>query len=238
MALPTEKITATTFVREGSPPGGTVASPGPQYWSDGNSQWELVQGENGAIFAIAAGLDGATYRQVKVDSAGRLIMILSDGTDDLAVNTDGSINTRGDETIVEDTQGLSTSLTSTANETFVITPTAGTIAELVGWYFTVLGPSGAGSGYHIASVAMGSGTFLWIASWIYNKPMQIMNGMPDQAAYNGNDTSLDQAAYGQSLKGLLFSSTSPLTFKYTNMTDVATTRTRNWNVIYIEREVT
>ena len=56
-----------TLTREGSPPSGLLASPVPQYWNDDISDYERVQGSDGAPFSQMKGYKASAFESVTVD---------------------------------------------------------------------------------------------------------------------------------------------------------------------------
>ena len=180
--LPSAVTAITTVGREGTPPGSNVASPFSQYYSPDNTRIEATQGEAGAIYTIASGYDGGDYRELLVDSSGRPISLISDGTDtlaintggsikigdgttDLAINTGGSINTISGPTIATSNTTQAGNLAAAASENTDLSPGAGIVGYVESIGFFIAAPDtwssgAASSGSHQLTITRTTGAAL------------------------------------------------------------------------------
>jgi hypothetical protein len=127
-----------------------------------------------------------------------------------------------------------TSLAAAAHEDYPVRPAVGHRARIQAWYFQVTGPVGAGAGTHDVSVLLTDGTNeipLFQSDVVFNTGL----------AYE-NDTSWDTAARPELLdrallpllQNIILSNDYYLIVRYSNDTDVASTRARNLEICYIE----
>lgn len=242
-ALPSPVTSVTSLIRESSPPSGTPASPVHQYL--GSGQLEVVQGRNGGIYVIAAGTDGSAYREFLVDSAGRPLCKITDGTNDLALNSDGSVNVRSSESVGNYLQAYSTTLIPPGSETITITPAAGYIAELIFIGFTCPAYGGAGD-YHRLDVSVVDSLYIvqraisWQAAG--DQKLLVQNNMVMGNGFvvntdDGSAVTMDYVAQQFAVRGQVFDNAHPLIVKYSINGISDNAQTRLYNVVYRLKKV-
>lgn len=130
---------------------------------------------------------------------------------------------------------LTSSLAAAAHEDYEIKPAAGRTAVLQAWAFQVTGPAGAGSGNHKLDVYLTDGTneiMLFDSEVVFGAGMNYRN---DSSADTGARPELLDRSLITWLQNIVLTNDIYLIIRYTNDTDVATTRERAVDICYRER---